>query len=276
MEIVHNLSGAEPCRTERAIVENDLELLRVGMSIESAEELRGMEHAGKVTRAVLDAMKTAVRPGISTRELDELGAVVMRKLGGRSAPKLVYAFPGENCISVNEEIVHGVPSERKLVSGDLVKLDVTVEVRGFMADACETVGVGSINQEGKRLINCAVRAFQSGFSAVRPGARAFDIGRAVHKTVNAAGYWVVRNLAGHGIGRTIHERPTIPNEFDPQCSDILTEGLVFTIEPLIAVGTADTLTLKDGWTVRTRDSSLAAHYEHTVFVTTDGARLLTA
>src|ERR1700733_4192665 len=169
MEIVHNLSGAEPCRTERAIVENDLELLRVGMSIESAEELRGMEHAGKVTRAVLDAMKTAVRPGISTRELDELGAVVMRKLGGRSAPKLVYAFPGENCISVNEEIVHGVPSERKLVSGDLVKLDVTVEVRGFMADACETVGVGSINQEGKRLINCAVRAFQSGFSAVRPG-----------------------------------------------------------------------------------------------------------
>src|SRR3984885_15876390 len=133
MEIVHNLSGAEPCRTERAIVENGLELLRVGMSIESAEELRGMEHAGKVTRAVLDAMKTAVRPGISTRELDELGAVVMRKLGGRSAPKLVYAFAGENCIRVNEEIVHGVPSERKLVSGDLVKLDVTVEVRGFMA-----------------------------------------------------------------------------------------------------------------------------------------------
>lgn len=246
------------------------------MSIESAEELAGMERAGQVTRAVLNAMKAAVHPGISTRELDEVGAVVMRKLGGRSAPRLVYAFPGESCISVNEEIVHGVPSERRLVSGDLVKLDVTVEVGGFMADACETVGVGSINKEAKRLINCAVRAFQSGFSIVRPGARAFDIGRAVQKVVNAAGYSVVRNLGGHGIGRTIHERPTIPNEFDPRCSDVLTEGLVFTIEPLLAVGTGNTLTLNDGWTVRTRDRSLSAHHEHTVLVTADGARLLTA
>lgn len=128
------------------------------MSIESAKELSGMEHAGRITRAVLNAMKIAVRPGISTRELDELGAVVMRKLAGRSAPKLVYAFPGESCISVNEEIVHGVPSERKLVSGDLVKLDVTVEVGGFMADACETVGVGSVTQEGMRLYQlCASR-----------------------------------------------------------------------------------------------------------------------
>jgi methionyl aminopeptidase len=246
------------------------------MSIESAEELAGMERAGKVTRAVLDAMKTAVRPGISTRELDEVGATVMRNMGGRSAPKLVYSFPGENCISVNEEIVHGIPGERRLINGDLVKLDVTVEVGGFMADACETVGVGSIKKESKRLIDCAFRAFQSGLSAVRPGARAFDIGKAIHKTVNADGYSVVRNLSGHGIGRTIHERPTIPNDFDPRCSDILSQGLVFTIEPLIAVGTPKTVTLKDGWTVRTRDRSLAAHYENTVLVTRDGARILTA
>jgi methionyl aminopeptidase len=246
------------------------------MSIESSEELAGMELAGKVTRAVLNAMKTAVRPGISTRELDELGATVMHSMGGRSAPKLVYSFPGENCISVNEEIVHGVPGERRLINGDLVKLDVTVEVGGFMADACETVGVGSIKKESRRLIDCAFRAFQSGLSAVRPGARAFDIGKAIHKTVNADGYSVVRNLSGHGIGRTIHERPTIPNDFDPRCSDILSEGLVFTIEPLIAVGTPKTVTLKDGWTVRTRDRSLAAHYENTVLVTRNGARVLTA
>jgi methionyl aminopeptidase len=246
------------------------------MSIESAEELAGMERAGKVTRAVLNAMKAAVRPGISTRQLDEVGAYAMRGLGGRSAPKLVYAFPGESCISVNEEIVHGVPGERKLLDGDLVKLDVTVEVGGFMADACETVCVGSVKQEGKRLVDCVMRAFQSGLSTVRPGARAFDIGKAIYKTVTATGYSVVRDLSGHGIGRTIHERPTIPNQFDPRCSDILTEGLVFTIEPIIAVGTSRSVTLKDGWTIRTRDRSLAAHHEHTVLVTKDGARLLTA
>jgi methionyl aminopeptidase len=189
---------------------------------------------------------------------------------------LVYAFPGENCISVNEEIVHGVPGERRLVNGDLVKLDVTIELDGYMADACETVGVGAIKQESKRLVDCATRAFNSGLSAVRPGVRAYEIGKAIHKTVNAAGYSVVHDLSGHGIGRTIHERPTIPNDFDQRCSDILTEGLVFTIEPLIAIGTPRTVIMKDGWTVRTRDRSLAAHYEHTVLVTRDGARLLTA
>jgi methionyl aminopeptidase len=246
------------------------------MSIESPEDLMGMERAGLVTRAVLNVMKAAVRPGVSTRELDDVGAAVMRSFGARSAPKMVYAFPGENCISVNEEIVHGVPGNRRLVNGDLVKLDVTVEVGGYMADACETVGVGSIKQESKRLIDCASRAFQSGLSVVRPGVRAFEIGKAIYKTVSAAGYSVVRDLSGHGIGRTIHEKPTIPNEFDPRCSDILTEGLIFTIEPLIAIGTARTVTMKDGWTVRTRDRSLAAHYEHTVLVTRDGARLLTA
>jgi methionyl aminopeptidase len=246
------------------------------MSIETAEELLGMQRAGKVTRAVLDAMKAAVCPGITTGELDETGASVMRKLGGRSAPKLVYRFPGQNCISVNEEIVHGVPGRRKLKDGDLVKLDVTVEVGGFMADACETVGVGSIRQEDKPLMNCAQSAFWSGFAAVKPGARAFDIGREIDKTVRSCGYSVVNDLSGHGIGRTIHEKPTIPNRFDRKYSDVLTEGLVFTIEPLISAGSARTVTLKDGWTIRTRDRSRAAHYEHTLVVTKDGARLLTA
>jgi methionyl aminopeptidase len=246
------------------------------MSIESAEDLAGMELAGRVTRAVLNAMKEAVRPGISTGELDEIGAAVMRAAGGRSAPRLVYNFPGQNCISVNDEIVHGVPGKRQLVAGDLVKLDVTVEVNGYMADACESVGVGSIQQESRRLVDCASQAFRDGMAQVRPGARAYDIGRAVYKTVTRAGYSVVNDLTGHGIGRTIHERPTIPNHYDPRCSDVLTEGLVFTIEPLIAMGGSRTVTLQDGWTVRTRDRSLAAHYEHTLVVTSDGARLLTA
>ena len=246
------------------------------MSIESPEDLAGMELAGKVTRAVLEAMKAAVRPGISTRELDEIGAEVMRAFGARSAPNLVYGFPGHNCISVNDEIVHGVPSGRRLVIGDLVKLDVTVEVDGYMGDACETVAVGAVNHESRRLMDCTFKAFWAGLSAVRPGARAFDIGREIYKTVSAAGYFVVRDLSGHGIGRTIHERPTIPNEFDRRFADVLSEGLVFTIEPLVAMGTSRTTTLKDGWTIRTRDRSRAAHYEHTVLVTRDGARLLTA
>jgi methionyl aminopeptidase len=246
------------------------------MSIDSAEDLAGMEHAGKVTRAVIDAMKAAVEPGVSTRELDEVGASVIRRFCARSAPKLVYGFPGHNCISVNEEIVHGVPGLRKLISGDLVKLDVTVEVNGYMADACETVPVGSTDNASRALIECASRAFHAGLSAARPGVRAFDIGREIYRTVRAAGYSVVRGLYGHGIGKTIHELPTIPNQFDPRCCEVLTEGLVFTIEPMIAAGDPRTVTLKDGWTVRTRDRSRSAHYEHTILLTRDGTTLLTA
>ena len=246
------------------------------MSIESAEDRAGMERAGRVTRLVLDAMKREVRPGVSTRDLDDVGAESMRALGGRSAPHLVYGFPGHNCISVNDEIVHGIPGDRRLVSGDLVKLDVTVEVGGYMADACETIGVGVVEPIHRRLIDCASRAFRAGLAAVLPGARAFDVGREIQKVVWAAGFSIVRDLSGHGIGRTIHERPTIPNRYDNRYSDVLTEGLVFTIEPLIAMGTPRTVTLSDGWTVRTRDRSRAAHYEHTVVVTSTGARLLTA
>jgi len=245
------------------------------MSIDSEADLAGLVFAGKVTRAVIEAMKAAVQPGISTGELDEIGAAMMRRHSARSAPKLVYGFPGQNCISVNDEIVHGVPGKRRLANGDLVKLDVTVEANGYMADACETVGVGQIGNESRRLMNCATQAFHDGLAQVRPGARAFDIGRAVARVVNGTGYSIVRGLAGHGIGRTIHERPTIPNEYDAQCADILTEGLVFTIEPLIAMGTSRTVTLSDGWTVRTRDRSLSAHHEHTVVVTAQGARILT-
>jgi methionyl aminopeptidase len=133
------------------------------MSIDSDEELAGMERAGKATRAVLESMKAAVEPGVSTRELDEVGAETMRRLGARSAPKLVYNFPGYSCISVNDEIVHGVPGGRKLAKGDLVKLDVTVEVAGFMADACETVAVGSVSNQARQLMDCVKLAFNAGF-----------------------------------------------------------------------------------------------------------------
>ena len=246
------------------------------MSIETPEDLAGMEHAGRVTRAVLEAIKAAVRPGVSTQELDQIGARVMQENGARSAPKLVYGFPGHNCISVNDEIVHGVPGRRKLNDGDLVKVDVTVETGGYMGDACETVAVGSIRPESRRLMECVVAAFRAGLAVVRPGVRAYDIGRQIHNTARAAGFHVGSGLCGHGIGRTIHEPPTIPNEFDPRCADVLREGMVFTIEPMIAAGTSQSTTLSDGWTIRTRDRSRSAHYEHTLLVTRSGARLLTA
>jgi methionyl aminopeptidase len=249
---------------------------REAMSIESVEDLIGLRRAGAVTRKTIEAMKAAVRPGISTKELDDVGAAVMHESGARSAPKLVYGFPGENCISVNEEIVHGVPGGRTLRPGDLVKLDVTVELDGYMADACETFAVPPVRGEQQRLMDCAKRSFLAGMAKVRPGVRAYEVGEAIQREVARAGFSVVRELMGHGIGRTIHEAPTIPDYRDLRSSDVLTEGLVFTIEPLIAAGSGRMVTLKDGWTIRTRDRSLAVHHEHTVFVSANGAELLTA
>lgn len=246
------------------------------MSIESPADLAGLERAGRITRLVIDAMKRAACPGITTGELDTVGGDVMRQHGARSAPKLVYGFPGHNCISLNEEIVHGVPGPRVIRPGDLVKLDVTVEIGGYMADACESVAVPPVRGEQRSLIMCAKNAFYRGLQRVRPEARAFEIGEAVQREVTRHGYSVVRGLTGHGIGHTIHEWPTIPNQRDVSCDALLTEGLVFTIEPLIAAGGPRTVVERDGWTIRTLDRTLAAHYEHTVVVTAKGARLLTA
>jgi methionyl aminopeptidase len=246
------------------------------MSIIDPAELEGVKRAGAVTRQVLDTMKAAVRPGISTRELDHIALEVMQAHGARSAPQLVYDFPGATCISVNEEIVHGIPGARLLVDGDLVKLDVTVELDGYMTDACETVAVGRAGRTQRELIASATRAFSAGYEQVHPGARVDDIGGAVQAEVTRSGFSVVRELTGHGIGRTIHEDPMIPNYREPHNARVLTEGLVFTIEPLIAQWSGRIVMMLDGWTIRTRDHSLSAHYEHTVVVTADGAELLTA
>lgn len=238
------------------------------MSIESIVDLQGMQDAGRVTRAVLDAMKRAVRPGITTLALDEVARQVLARHKARSAPKLVYGFPGYTCISVNDEVVHGIPSRRQLLPGDFVKLDVTVECGGYMADACETVAVSE--SANHPLIACTMRAFEYGLAEVRIGARAYEIGAAIQNEVRRSGYAVVHDLSGHGIGRTIHEPPTIPNHHDLRCNAVLTDGLIFTIEPIVSAGTPRTRAKADGWTVQTRDRSRAAHYEHTVMVTKSG------
>lgn len=246
------------------------------MSINRPEELAALRAAGILVRQILEAMQQAVRPGISTIEVDEIGADTMRRNGGRSAPALVYGFPGANCISVNEEAVHGIPGDRKLEEGDLVKLDVTVEKDGFMADAAVTVPVGEVSEEKHRLIGCAERAFQKALLVARAGFRVSEIGYVIEREVRRSGFSVIRELGGHGIGRTIHEPPRVPNFADPEARGILTEGLVITVEPIIAAGSGRAVAEKDGWTVRTADRSPSAHYEHTLVITNGRPLLLTA
>jgi methionyl aminopeptidase len=252
------------------------------MSITTPEELAALRASGRIVRLMLEAMKSAVRSGITTRDLDDIGAQVMRDHGAVSGPVTVYQFPGTSCISVNDEIVHGIPSDRKLRNGDLLKLDVTIQKDGFMADAAETVIVGapplspSDTGLGPRLAACAQRAFTQAMQVARAGNRVLDIGRVVEREVAASGFHVIRDLCGHGIGRTIHEKPSVPNWPDPSAHDFLTEGLVITVEPIIASKSGRSLLAKDGWTVRTADRGLAAHYEHTLVITTSEPLLLTA
>lgn len=252
------------------------------MSISTPEELAAMRAAGRIVRLMLEEMKSAVRSGITTAELDRIGGEVMLAHGAVSGPTVVYQFPGISCISVNDEIVHGIPSGRKLRNGDLLKLDVTIQKDGYMADAAETVIVGADEQTaapsalGTRLAQCAQRAFERATQVARAGNRVIDIGRAVEAEVRASGFHVIRDLCGHGIGHTIHEKPSVPNWPDPSASTVLTEGLVITIEPIIASRSGRSVLARDGWTVRTADRGLAAHYEHTMVITKGQPELLTA
>jgi methionyl aminopeptidase len=246
------------------------------VSINRPEELAGLKAAGIVVRLMLEAMRQAVRPGVTTSELDQIGANTMRQHGARSAPALVYGFPGVNCISVNEEAVHGIPSERALREGELVKLDVTVEKDGFIADAAITVPVGTVTDENQRLISCVERAFQKAMLVARAGFRVSEIGRTVEREVRRSGFSVIRELAGHGVGRAIHEEPNVPNYPDPEARQILTEGLVITVEPIISAGRGDARMSEDGWTIYTADRRNSAHYEHTLVITKGRPILLTA
>jgi methionyl aminopeptidase len=246
------------------------------MSITDPKELEGLRAAGVIVRKMIDAMKQAVRPGVTTAEVDEVGAEVMRQHGAKSAPQMVYQFPGTNCISLNDEAVHGIPGERVVQDGDLVKLDVTIEKDGFMADAAETVAVGEVPEVSRRLMECAERAFEKAMLVARAGFRVSEIGRVVEREVRRSGFSVIRDLGGHGIGRTIHEEPRVPNYADPGASSILTEGLVITVEPIIAAGSGRAVLAKDGWTVRTADGKPSAHYEQTLVITKGEPILLTA
>jgi methionyl aminopeptidase len=246
------------------------------MSITSPEQFEKLRACGMIVGKALRAMAAEVRAGVTTAELCEIGSRVLAANGARSSPPMVYGFPGDVCISVNDEVVHGIPGGRVVQPGDLVKLDLTAEKDGYHTDSAVSIEVPPGNGEARELVHCAERAFRQALGAARTGNRTKDIGRAVEREVRRRGFYVIKELGGHGIGRTIHEPPTVPNYAAPVARDILTEGLVITIEPIIAARTGNVSLDKDGWTYRTADGSLSAHYEHTIVITRGEPVLLTA
>ena len=246
------------------------------MSVKSNRDLAGLQAIGRIVSLALRRMAAALRPGITTAELDAIGARVLAEHGAQSAPPMVYGFPGAVCISINDEALHGIPGSRAIAPGDLVKLDLVAEKDGYMADAAITVPVPPVSDTARRLANCAERAFHQAMQVARAHRRISEIGRAVESEVRRSGFAVMRAFCGHGVGRTIHEDPEVPNYEEPRARGRLTEGLVITVEPIIASGRGDGVRGRDHWTIRTADGSLAAHFEHTIVVTRGAPILLTA
>jgi methionyl aminopeptidase len=240
-----------------------------------SEEIEKMRRAGRVVAETLAILRSAVRPGVTTADLD---AIAAREIGARGAIpsfKGYRGFPATICTSLNHEIVHGIPGAHRLREGDLVKLDCGAIVEGFHGDAAITVPVGEPPVEARKLMEATERALWAGIEQARAGRRAGDIGAAIQGVAEGAGYSVVREYVGHGIGRSLHEDPPIPNYGRPGNGLPLEKGLAIAIEPMINAGGYQTRLLADGWTVVTADGSLSAHFEHTVVVGEDGPRILT-
>ena len=246
------------------------------MSVETPEELAGLRRVGRFVARTLRVLRREVRPGVTTGELDEIAAALFAAEGATSGPRTTYGFPGTICISVNDEIVHGVPGDRVLRDGDLVTLDVTPELGGFMADAAITVPVGTPTPEGERLIRIARHCLMQAVGAAVTGAPLRAIGAATERTAQRFGAAPFPELLGHGIGRSIHEEPAVPNIDVPGLSGRLSRGLVLAVEPMVTLGGTRLITKPDGWTVATADGSLSAHVEHTVVVSGDRPLVRTA
>ncbi|HEX6261427.1 MAG TPA: type I methionyl aminopeptidase [Actinomycetota bacterium] len=242
----------------------------------SREELELMRRAGRITARARDAVVEAVRPGITTAELDSIAEKVIRDEGATPSFKGYRGFPASICASINEEVVHGIPAERELREGDLFKVDVGAIWDGFHGDSAVTVFVGGPPSEtAEELVEATRRSLEAGIEWLRPGGRISDVGHAVQEVVEEAGFNVVREYVGHGVGRALHEDPHIPNYGAPGHGPEIKPGLVVAIEPMVNVGTWETKVLPDDWTVVTKDGELSSHFEHTVAVTEDGPEVLT-
>jgi methionyl aminopeptidase len=245
------------------------------MSISSPADLEGIRRAGRIVARALEAMRSAMVPGITTAALDAIGEAVLARHGARSAPRAVYGFPGCCCISLNDEIVHGIPGTRVVAAGDVVKLDVTAECDGYVADAADTILVAPVEAAVRRLRRSAIAAFRDGLDRAAVGTLVNEIGRAVERRARQDGFAVIRELCGHGVGRTIHEPPEVANYYVPSQRDRLTDGLVLTIEPLLAARRTHAVQQPDGWTISTGNGCLSAHYEHTLIITPHGPEIVT-
>lgn len=246
------------------------------MTIRSKSDLAGMRAVARLVALALREMRAAVRPGMTTAQLDAVGARFLRRHGARSAPQLTYQFPGFNCVSVNDEVVHGVPGPRMLRAGDLVKIDVTAELDGYIADAAISVSIPPVSTTARHLRRCARSAFDCALAVATPGTRIAELGRAVEKEVHKWGHSVIRDMCGHGVGRALHEKPTVPNYFSPFTLGTLDEGLVIALEPIISATPSPVVESDDGWTIRTASGCLAAHYEHTIVIREGAPLVLTS
>jgi len=245
------------------------------MSIDDENELVLLKRVGAVVAKARDAMASHVAPGVTTAELDEVGRDVLARHGARSAPQLAYGFPGVTCISVNDELAHGIPSQRVLREGDLVNIDVSAELDGYWADSGASFAVGQVSPRARALLFSTRAALSDAIAQVRAGAPVRNIGRAVERRAKRSGFRVVRNLCGHGVGRHIHEDPQIPNTYERNNHMILHEGLVMTIEPFFTTSATHTVEAEDGWTLRTPDGSIGAQFEHTMVVTRGAPIIIT-
>jgi methionyl aminopeptidase len=242
----------------------------------TAEEIEKIRAANRIVAAALDRLEQIVKPGITTIELDNEAEKVIRDLGGRPSFKGYRGFPNALCVAVNDQVVHGIPGKTALKEGDIIGLDVGVEKDGYYGDAARTVPAGEVEPAAKKLIEVTREALMKGIGEIRPGARVSDISHAVQSHAESHGYYVVTAYVGHGIGSSPHEDPQVPNFGRRGRGAILREGMVLAIEPMVNIGGADVTLMTDGWTVRTADGSLSAHFEHSVAVVRGGSDVLSA
>ena len=253
---------------------------RQQIPIKTRREIDSMREAGRHVGEILLELREAVRPGVTTAALDALAARAIEARGVLSSfkgydPQGLPKYPAVLCVSVNDEIVHGIPGARELEDGDIVSLDFGVSVDGYHGDSAVTVPVGDIDDERERLLDVTRASLEEAMERMVPGNRLSDLGHTVQTRVEGEGFTVVREFAGHGIGRALHENPWIPNYGKPGRGPRLLPGMVFAIEPMVTAGSADVLVLDDEWTAVTEDGSMAAHFEHTILITDDGPEVLT-
>jgi len=242
----------------------------------SGQEIEGMARAGELVAETIALLGEHVQPGITTAELDRIAEEFIREHGGVPTSKGYRGFPAATCISPNAMVVHGIPGAHRVEEGDLISVDVGITLGGLVADSAYTFGVGEVDPEARRLLEVGKQALEAGIGQARAGNRVGDISHAVQEVVEGAGFAVVRSLVGHGVGRSYHEEPQIPNFGEPGRGPLLQTGMTLAIEPMITAGSPEVYLHDDEWSISTQDGSLAAHFEHTVAVTDEGPRILTS